>query len=38
MSLFESARELLGRRDWIEAYIARGIDRPARKRAQLVGG
>jgi glutathione S-transferase len=38
MSLFESARELLGKRDWIEAYIARGFDRPARKRAQLVDG
>jgi glutathione S-transferase len=38
ISLFEHARELLGKRDWIEAYIARGSDRPARKRAQLVGG
>jgi glutathione S-transferase len=38
MSLFDSVRGLLGKRDWIETYIARGFDRPARKRAQLVGG
>jgi glutathione S-transferase len=37
MSLFERARALLGNRDWIEAYIARGIDRPARQRAVLKG-
>jgi glutathione S-transferase len=37
ISLFEQARELLGKRDWIEAYIARGIDRPARQRALLKG-
>jgi glutathione S-transferase len=35
ISLFEQARELLGNRDWIEAYIARGLDRPARQRALL---
>jgi glutathione S-transferase len=38
MSLFERARELLGKRDWMEAYIARGLDRPARQRALLKGG
>jgi glutathione S-transferase len=38
MSLFESFRGLLGERDWIKAYIARGFGRPARKRAQLMGG
>jgi glutathione S-transferase len=35
MSLFESARDLLGKRDWIESYVARGLDRPARQRALL---
>lgn len=38
MSLFEHARELLGKRDWIDTYIARGLDRPARQRALLNGG
>jgi glutathione S-transferase len=38
MSLFERARELLGKRDWMEAYIARGLDRPARRTALLKGG
>ena len=38
MSLFERARGLLGKRDAIEAYIARGADRPARQRALLKGG
>jgi glutathione S-transferase len=33
MSLFQHARELLGIRDWMDAYIARGLDRPARQRA-----
>jgi glutathione S-transferase len=33
MSLFERAHELLGRSDWIAAYIQRGFDRPARQRA-----
>jgi glutathione S-transferase len=37
ISLFERARELLGKRDWIDAYIARGLDRPARQRALLKG-
>jgi glutathione S-transferase len=37
ISLFERAAELLGKRDWIEAYIARGLDRPARHRALLRG-
>jgi glutathione S-transferase len=37
ISLFEQAGELLGKRDWIEAYIARGLDRPARQRALLRG-
>jgi glutathione S-transferase len=35
ISLFEQAGELLGKRDWIEAYIARGLERPARQRALL---
>lgn len=38
MSLFEDARRLLGRLDRIDAYIARGHDRPARQRALLRGG
>jgi glutathione S-transferase len=38
MSLFERARDLLGKRDWIEAYVARGLGRPARQRALLKGG
>jgi glutathione S-transferase len=38
MSLFQRARELLGKRDWIEAYIARGLGRPACQRALLKGG
>ena len=38
MSLFDRARELIGKLDWIEAYIARGLDRPARQRALLKGG
>jgi glutathione S-transferase len=38
MSLFERASELSGKPDWIAAYIARGIDRPARRRAILKGG
>jgi glutathione S-transferase len=38
MSLFEQARELLGKREWIDTYIARGLDRPARQRALLKGG
>jgi glutathione S-transferase len=38
MSLFERARELLGKREWIDAYIARGLARPARQRAVLKGG
>jgi glutathione S-transferase len=38
MSLFEGARELLGKHAWIEAYIARGFDRPARQRAILKDG
>jgi glutathione S-transferase len=37
ISLFEQARELLGKLDWIEAYIARGLNRPARQRALLKG-
>jgi glutathione S-transferase len=37
ISLFERARELLGKRDWIDAYIARGLDRPARHIALLKG-
>jgi glutathione S-transferase len=37
MSLFEQARELLGKREWIDTYIARGLDRPARQRALLKG-
>ena len=35
ISLFEQAGELLGKRNWIEAYVARGLDRPARQRALL---
>jgi len=38
MSLFDQARELLGKGDWIDAYIARGLDRPVRQRALLKGG
>jgi glutathione S-transferase len=38
MSLFERARGLLGKRDALDAYIARGLDRPARQRALLKGG
>jgi glutathione S-transferase len=38
MGLFEHARELLGKRDWIDTCIARGLDRPARQRALLNGG
>ena len=38
MSLFEQARELLGKREWLDGYIARGLDRPARQRALLKGG
>jgi glutathione S-transferase len=38
MSLFERARELLGKRDWIESYVARGLARPARQRALSKGG
>lgn len=38
MSLFERARDLLGKRDWMDAYIARGFHRPARQRALLKGG
>jgi glutathione S-transferase len=38
MSLFEQARALLGKREWIDSYIARGLDRPARQRALLKGG
>ena len=38
MSLFERARGLLGKRDVLDAYIARGLDRPARQRALLKGG
>jgi glutathione S-transferase len=37
ISLFEQAGELLGKLDWIEAYIARGLNRPARQRALLKG-
>ena len=37
MSLFQHARELLGERDWINAYIARGFDRPACQRALIKG-
>jgi glutathione S-transferase len=37
MSLFERARELVGKRNWIEAYFARGLDRPAHQRALLKG-
>jgi glutathione S-transferase len=37
MSLFDQARELLGKRDWIDTYLARGLDRPARQRALLKG-
>jgi glutathione S-transferase len=37
MSLFQHARELLGKRDWMNAYIARGLDRPARQRALIRG-
>jgi glutathione S-transferase len=35
ISLFEQAGKLLGKRDWIEAYVARGLARPARQRALL---
>jgi glutathione S-transferase len=38
MSLFEQARALLGKREWIDSYIARGHDRPARQRALIKGG
>jgi glutathione S-transferase len=38
MSLFDHARKLLGKLDWIEAYTARGLDRPARQRALLKAG
>jgi glutathione S-transferase len=38
MSLFERARDVLGKRDWIKAYVARGLGRPARQRALLKGG
>jgi glutathione S-transferase len=38
MSLFERARGLLGKRDALDAYIARGLDRPARQRALMKGG
>jgi glutathione S-transferase len=38
ISLFERARPMLGKRDAINAYIARGADRPARRRALLKGG
>ncbi|MGO9932300.1 MAG: glutathione S-transferase family protein [Steroidobacteraceae bacterium] len=38
MSLFERARGLLGKRDALDAYIARGLDRPARQGALLKGG
>src|SRR6202020_1555388 len=38
ISLFEQARALLGKREWIDSYIARGLDRPARQRALLKGG
>jgi len=38
MSLFQHARELLGKGDWIDTYVARGLDRPARQRALLKGG
>jgi glutathione S-transferase len=37
ISLFERARALLGKGDWIDAYIARGLDRPARHKALLKG-
>jgi glutathione S-transferase len=38
MSLFEQARALLGEREWLDSYLARGLDRPARQRALLKGG
>jgi|ERR1700679_2569621 glutathione S-transferase len=38
VSLFERTRELLGRLDWIETYVARGLARPARQRALSKGG
>jgi len=38
MSLFERARELLGKPEWIESYVARGLARPARQRALSKGG
>jgi glutathione S-transferase len=38
VSLFERARGLLGKRDALDAYIARGLARPARQRALLKGG
>jgi len=38
MSLFERARGLLGKRDVLDAYVARGLDRPARQRALQKGG
>jgi glutathione S-transferase len=38
ISLFETVRALLGKPDWIEAYVARGLARPARQRALLKGG
>jgi glutathione S-transferase len=38
MSLFDHARTLLGKRDWIDAYTARGLGRPARQRALLKAG
>ena len=38
MGLFDRARGLLGKRDAIDAYIARGIDRPARQSAVHRGG
>jgi glutathione S-transferase len=38
ISLFERARVLLGKHDWLETYIDRGLARPARQRALLKGG
>lgn len=38
VSLFERARALLGKLDWLDAYIARGNNRPARQKALLKGG
>jgi glutathione S-transferase len=38
MSLFEQARALLGERDWMDSYIARGNGRPARQRALIKAG